>query len=453
VEQPDTSYRPWSVSELAREIRSELSPLTRVLVKGEVSGMNRWTSGHYGFTVKDAGAQIGAVVWADTARRLPILPEDGHEFIFKGKVDFWPKTGQLRLVVDSLEFDDIGKMRAELEKLKHRLEEEGAFDSARKRPLPFLPRVVALITSPTGAVIHDLQQTIWERFPNLEVLVYPTQVQGPGAPSSVAGAMRRCNEDGLAEVVIIARGGGSFEELYGFNTEVVVRAILASRIPVITALGHTSDRTLADMVADVECRTPTAAGERVVPIKAELLAMLNERDRRVRREAELRISALRTALNGRRDRVDRAGPQSMSLREGRLLRAWADLSRLSPLAQMNRRLSELSDRRNRVEVCATTALRSRSLAIAGLRAPERARGALNQKFHTLRLGLVQRESRVRALSPEAVLARGYSITHDAKTGAVLTDSSQTTPGQRIRVRLAIGVLEAGVLGVTNDGND
>src|SRR6266849_1425289 len=177
-----------------------------------------------------------------------------------------------------------------LVELKRRLDAEGAFAAGRKRRLPFLPKTVALLTSPTGAVIHDLQETIWERYPNMGVVVYPVQVQGAAAPMSVARALRRCNQEMLADVIVLARGGGSFEELYAFDTELVARAILESHIPVVTALGHTSDRTVADLVGDAECRTPTEAGARVVPKKADLLLQLAERGRRLERETTQRVA-------------------------------------------------------------------------------------------------------------------------------------------------------------------
>src|SRR5690349_5587655 len=278
---PEEAQRPLTVTELANEIRRELRPLTALLVKGEVSGMKQGSKGHYSFVVRDGQSMINAFLFADDARRVTTLPEDGQVFIFRGRVDFWTQYGALRFIVDQVEFDDVGKLRARLEELKRRLEAEGAFDANRKRRLPFLPIAVALLTSPTGAVIHDLQETILERFPGMGIVVYPVQVQGAAAPMSVARALRRCNEEALAEVIVLARGGGSFEEMYAFNTELVARAILESRLPVVTALGHTSDRTVADLVADAECRTPTEAAARVVPKKADLLLHLTERRRRV----------------------------------------------------------------------------------------------------------------------------------------------------------------------------
>src|SRR5216684_1714189 len=183
---PEEAQRPYTVTELANEIRRELRPLTAMLVKGEVTGMKQGAGGHYNFSIRDGVSRLDAVLFADDARRVTTLPEDGQVFIFRGRVDFFGKTGRLSFITDQVEFDDVGKLRARLEELKRRLELEGAFATGRKRRLPFLPQVVALITSPTGAVIHDLQETIWERYPNMGVVVYPVQVQGAAAPMSIS---------------------------------------------------------------------------------------------------------------------------------------------------------------------------------------------------------------------------------------------------------------------------
>src|SRR6266436_2889944 len=345
---PEEAQRPFTVTELANEIRRELRPLTALLLKGEVSGMKRGTAGHYNFTIRDGLSRLDAVLFADDSRRVTTLPEDGQVFIFRGRVDFFGKTGRLSFITDKVEFDDVGKLRARLEELKRRLELEGAFAPGRKRRLPFLPSVVALITSPTGAVIHDLQETIWERYPNLGILVYPVQVQGAAAPMSVSRALRRCNEDALAQVIVVARGGGSFEELYAFNTEIVARAILGSRLPVVTALGHTSDRTVADMVADVEARTPTEAASRVVPKKADLMALLRERERRLDRETNQRVMRETEKLNVKRARLLQVLPALVRARTDRLAHAAANLARLSPMQQVARREESLHERARRL---------------------------------------------------------------------------------------------------------
>src|ERR1700716_4245924 len=300
---PEEAQRPYTVTELANEIRRELRPLTALLVKGEVSGMKRGAKGHYAFAIKDGQSLINGFLYADDARKVTTLPEDGQVFVFRGRVDYWPQYGTVRFVVDQIEFDDIGKLRARLEELKRRLETEGAFEASRKRRLPFLPQSVALLTSPTGAVIHDLQETIWERYPNMGIVIYPVQVQGAGAPMSISRALRRCNQEQLADVIVLARGGGSFEEMYAFNTELVARSVLDSKLPVVTALGHTSDRTVAGLRGDAECSTPAEAGARVVPKKSDLVLQLSERGRRIDREISQRVIREGDRLTNKKQRL------------------------------------------------------------------------------------------------------------------------------------------------------
>ena len=406
--------------------------------------MKRGAAGHFNFSIQDGVSRLDAVLFADDARRVTTLPEDGQVFVFRGRIDFFGKTGRLSFIVDQVEFDDVGKLRARLEELKRRLETEGAFAAARKRPLPFLPLAVALLTSPTGAVIHDLQETIWERYPNMGVVVYPVQVQGAAAPMSVARAMRRCNQEDLAEVIVLARGGGSFEEMYAFNTEQVARAILESRIPVVTALGHTSDRTVADLVADAECRTPTEAGTRVVPKKSDLVAILRERGRRLDREISQRLGREAERLGGKRQRILQLLPSLVRHQTERLARAGADLARLSPLAQVARREEAIRERRRRVESAAAARLARGRHALASSRAPDRLERALNKRFGDATRALQHRAQRLLALSPDAVLSRGYSITQDAESGAVLRSAASTGAGRRLHIRLAAGRLGARV---------
>jgi exodeoxyribonuclease VII large subunit len=441
---PEEATRPFTVTELANEIRRELRPLTAVLLKGEVTGIKRGAAGHFNFTIQDGVSRLDAVLFADDARRVTTLPEDGQVFVFRGRIDFFGKTGRLSYIVDQVEFDDVGKLRARLEELKRRLEVEGAFDAARKRRLPFIPKAVALVTSPTGAVIHDLQQTIWERFPNMPVIVYPVQVQGAAAPASVARAMRRCNAEGLADVVVLARGGGSFEEMFAFNTEVIARAILASQVPVVTALGHTSDRTVADMVADAECRTPTEAGARVVPKKADLLLRLAERERRIDRERDRRLAREIERLQARRERLVQVLPALVRARAERLARARADVARLSPVQQVARRSADLRERGRRLDAAASARVARAGQALGARRAGERLERALASRFGVATRALQHRRERLNALSPDSVLARGYSITQDEATGAVLTSAAQTARGRRVRIRLAAGRVGASV---------
>ncbi|HYL08313.1 MAG TPA: exodeoxyribonuclease VII large subunit, partial [Candidatus Udaeobacter sp.] len=400
--------------------------------------------GHYSFAIRDGQSLINGFLYADDARKVTTLPEDGQVFIFRGRVDYWAQYGSIRFVVDQVEFDDVGRLRAQLEELKRKLDAEGAFAPERKRRLPFLPRAVALITSPTGAVIHDLQETILERFPNMSIYVYPVQVQGAAAPMSVARALRRSNREMLADVIVLARGGGSFEELYAFNTEIVARSILDSKLPVVTALGHTSDRTVADMVGDAECRTPTEAGARVVPKKSDLVALLRERDRRLGREIGRRLEQAQERLNHKRVSLGQLIRALVRQRADRLVRAAAELGRLSPMAQVSRREDALRERRRRLDAAAAARLARSSNALASRRATDRMTRAISARFAGASRGLEHRSQRLVALSPDSVLSRGYSITQDASTGAVLRASTETRAGRGVRIRLAAGRVSAKV---------
>ena len=441
---PEEAQRPYTVTELANEIRRELRPLTALLLKGEVSGMKQGAKGHYSFVIRDRQSLINAFIYADDARRVTTLPEDGQVFIFRGRVDYWTQYGTIRFIVDQVEFDDVGKLRAQLEELKRRLESQGAFAPERKRKLPFLPQSVALLTSPTGAVIHDLQQTIWERYPNMSIVVYPVQVQGAAAPMSVARALRRCNLEALADVIVLARGGGSFEEMYAFNTELVARAILESKLPVVTALGHTSDRTVADLVGDAECRTPTEAGARVVPKKADLQLQLRERQRRLDREVGQRIARDLERLATKRQRLVQLVPALIRSRVERLARAGNELGRLSPVAQVARRQEALRERRRRLSGAAAARLARSANALASRRAEQRLERALAERFAGATRAIAHRRERLVALSPDGVLARGYSITQDAESGVVIRSASGTGVSRRVRIRLGHGRLGARV---------
>jgi len=440
VLKPEEAQRPYTVTELANEIRRELRPLTALLVKGEVSGMKRGAAGHYNFSIQDGYSRLDAVLFADDSRRVTTLPEDGQVFIFRGRVDFFAKTGKLSFIVDQVEFDDVGKLRARLEELKRRLEMEGAFDPRRKRRLPFLPQTVALLTSPTGAVINDLQETIWDRYPNMGIVVYPVQVQGGGAPMSIARALRRCNQERAADVIVLARGGGSFEEMYAFNTELVARAILDSRLPVVTALGHTSDRTVADLVGDAECRTPTEAGARVVPKKADLLTSLRERRRRLEREVERRFGQEGDRLASLRMRLVRLLATVVQRPADRLARAQADLAKLSPVHQIERRELALREQQRRLHAAVTLKMQSSRSRLAATGGKERIERAIANRLAESARKLESQRQRLVALSPESVLTRGYSITRDAASGTILRSASEAAVEQRVTIQLGSGKL-------------
>jgi exodeoxyribonuclease VII large subunit len=443
--QPQDAIKPLTVLELNTRIHDLLAArFQSVVVKGEVSGVSL-RGGHIWFTLKDAAAAVGAVIFSSTARRLPFLPENGQELVLTCQVDYHAQYGRVNLVVSKLDYDGAGKLRAAIELLKRRLEGEGAFRPERKRALPFLPRCIALITSPSGAVIHDLQQGIWERFPNTRLVVYPARVQGTASQRSLVAALRQCDEDQLADVVIVARGGGSFEELMAFNQEAVVRAIQAMRIPVVTALGHTSDRTLADLVADREARTPTAAAEIVVPNKADLLRQLGERGQRLQRAGLTALIAPAHQLQRRRQSLQRLALDAHVRRRDRIAHLEGMLRQRDPrevLRQRERSLEECRRRLQRTWQVIASRIETGRLGKDGLR--ERLVALAGRGVRERASSLQSRATRLSSLAPEQTLKRGYSICLDGSGGSIIRSADQSRRGQPVRVLLSAGRLEATV---------
>ena len=288
---------PLSITEISALLKRTVEDrFGFVRVRGELSGVKRAASGHLYLSLKDEGARLDGVMWKGQVGRLPFRPEDGLEVIATGKLTTYPGRSNYQIVIERMEIAGEGALLALLAKLKARLEAEGLFARARKRPIPFLPQVIGVVTSPTGAVIRDILHRLADRFPS-RVLVWPVLVQGEGAGAQIAAAVRGFSDmdpDGAVprpDVVIVARGGGSIEDLWAFNEEAVVRAIAESTIPVISAVGHETDTTLADFVADLRAPTPTAAAEMAVPVRAELALTLEDFALRQRR-AVLRLADL-----------------------------------------------------------------------------------------------------------------------------------------------------------------
>lgn len=335
-----------SVSEISSALKRHVEQgFGHVRIRGEISGFKRATSGHLYLSLKDENAKIDGVMWKGNAARIPFVPQDGVEIIAAGKLTTYPGRSSYQIVIDSMEIAGEGALLALLEKLKVKLQAEGLFDAARKRPLPFLPRTIGVVTSPTGAVIRDILHRLADRCPT-RVIVWPVLVQGHGSAEQVAAAVSGFSAmqgTDRPDLIIVARGGGSIEDLWGFNEEIVVRAVATSTIPVISAVGHETDTTLCDFAADVRAPTPTAAAELAVPVRAELLAGLQSAQARalraVRRYAERaderliatarRLPSLDTLLGPQRQKVD---DFSDRLRRGlshRLSDARGDLARVS----------------------------------------------------------------------------------------------------------------------------
>ncbi|EES72230.1 exodeoxyribonuclease VII, large subunit, partial [Paenibacillus sp. oral taxon 786 str. D14] len=274
---PLDQQRILTVKELNRYIRMKLESdqvLTDVWIRGEISNFTHHSSGHMYFTLKDADSRIKSIMFASYNQRLPFRPKEGTRVIARGNVSVYERDGQYQFYVTHMQPDGVGSLYLAFEQLKQKLEAEGLFAPGRKRPLPRFPKTIGVVTSPTGAAVRDILTTLGRRYPQAAVILYPVLVQGKGAAPSIVKAIRTLNAMGEADVLIVGRGGGSLEELWAFNEEQVARAIYESAIPVISAVGHETDFTIADFVADLRAATPTAAAELAVPHTAELRALL-----------------------------------------------------------------------------------------------------------------------------------------------------------------------------------
>ena len=428
-----------SVGDLTRRIKKSIEDAIRsVWVSGEISNFKgAGPSGHLYFTLKDEESQVPCAMWRSSAARLRFRPENGMEVIAGGRVEVYVPHGKYQLIVDQMEPRGVGALQLRFEQLKEKLQAEGLFDPARKRPLPLYPRRIAIVTSPTGAAVQDMIRTIRTRFPPADVLVYPVKVQGEGAALEIAAAIAHLN---LArpdvDVLIVGRGGGSIEDLWAFNEEAVARAIHASRIPVVSAVGHETDTTIADFAADVRALTPTDGAVKATPRLDDLLLGLGELDARLRRALRGTADLTRAQLDGYRD--------------GRALGRIEDLP-----GQFAQKLDEFTERLDAASGQATYYLRERidrlrETLFAGLpRSTDAARQGMEHLADSLRshsrraletatAHLREAAGKLEALSPLAILARGYSITRLESTGEILKDARQAKPGDRLVTRLGEG---------------
>lgn len=433
----------WSVSDLTSRIRDLLAgEFTDVFVEGEVSNAHAAQSGHLYFTLKDNNAQIRCVCFRTQLARLKFRPEDGLHVTVRGSISVYEARGEYQFYVEHVEPVGLGALQLAFEQLKKRLEAEGIFDPERKKSLPVLPQCVGLITSPRGAAVRDIVHILQRRFPNLHVVLYPVRVQGEGAAGEIVQAIRYFDRKQIADVLILARGGGSLEDLWAFNEEPVARAIVACTIPIIAGIGHETDFTIADFAADIRASTPSAAAEMVVRTRQEFDGHLCDlRDKiaqllRYRvlqashklRELDLHRAArrLEDAMRRRRQHTDELAARLAGALRGRVQtlqqRLELALSRLAAVdfrarlraaaVRLDRRTAELEVRANR------------ALAV---------KGQLLEKL------LVQLEER----SPLRLLERGYAICYDA-SGNVVQAADQVALGERIRVQLGRGRLGAEV---------
>jgi exodeoxyribonuclease VII large subunit len=415
----ETNERPLQVSELIELLREALDQeFGDVWVEGEIGSLHRSRPGHLYFDLKDPDGQLRSVMFRSAAVRLPLDPEEGMQVRVHGKVDVYADRGTLQLVVDHLEPHGEGALRIAFERLKARLHEEGLFDPAHKRPLPFFPRRVGLVTSRHGAALHDLVRGLRRRGAPIELVLYDARVQGEGAWREVVRGLHLLGADPSIEVIVIARGGGSIEDLWNFNREEVVRAVFESETPVVSAIGHEVDVVLTDLVADARASTPTAAAELVVPDAEEIGRRLDGLARRLVGREKLRVSELRARVEALRRAVRHPGERLADIGE-RLMRARERLA--AAVVRVHERGSVRS-----------THLCDRLFAEARRRT-ERERGRIGRFGASLE-----------ALSPLGVLGRGYSITRRERDGAIVKGSREVGEGEGILVQLSRGALRANV---------
>ena len=443
---PEASRRRGlTVSELTERIQGVLeTEFLDVWVEGEISNLKLATSGHWYFSLKDEQAQLAAVVWRNDTRLVRFRPKDGMKVLARGQLRVYPPRGAYQLSVQVLEPLGKGSLQQAFEELKQKLEQEGLFDPARKRPLPMLPRRIGVVTSPTGAVLRDILRVLRSRYADLEVLVYPALVQGEGAAAEIAQGIRALNRLGGLDVILLARGGGSLEDLWAFNEEAVARAIAASGIPTISAVGHETDFTIADFVADLRAATPSAAAERVVQAKEELQA-------RVRALDERRDGALRLRLARVRARVEAAAAHRVFAAERGRLRILAqrtdELARRAEtglLRSVERARAHERRLRERLEAFRL----DRQLAARRERL-ERQRDRLAVLFRAETERRRSRLGRLAAsldgLSPLSVLGRGYALVFQEARGRLVRDAAEVEAGEALRIRLHKGALRATIV--------
>ncbi|WHY70384.1 exodeoxyribonuclease VII large subunit [Fictibacillus enclensis] len=438
-----------SVTRYIKRVFEEDQNLNNVWVRGELSNVKRHSRGHLYFTLKDEHSRVNAVMFAGNNRFLSFHPENGMKVLIQGEMSVYEPQGQYQLYARSMKKDGVGNLFLAYEELKRKLEEEGLFDAAIKKEIPSFPSEIGVITSPTGAAVRDIITTIKRRFPVTKVTVYPVLVQGAGAAASIASAIEKANA-GSAHVLIVGRGGGSIEELWAFNEEVVARAIHRSVIPVISAVGHETDFTIADFVADLRAPTPTAAAELAVPHMDELQDRLTQRTMRLRRAMGEQIAQYRTQLSRlQKSYAFRYPDQLIKQKEVELDRVMESMTRevqrnfdlqKNKISERQKQLSYFSPADQIQKWKERQSKLGRSLSRSML-----------QQIKNSQTGFQGKLSRLNALSPLAVMERGYSLVYTEEEQLVKS-VGQVQPGDKVTVRLQDGKLDCQVWGLEEKNN-
>ncbi len=438
----------FSVSRLNREAKALLEGSFPLLwVEGELSNLSRPASGHLYFTLKDAQAQVRCALFRGSQRHVSVPPKDGMQVLVRARVSLYEGRGDYQLIVESLEEAGEGALRRAYEQLRNRLAEEGLFDSAYKKPLPHLPRRIGIITSPSGAVLHDILTTLKRRFPAIPVLLHPVPVQGEGAAQKIAAMIRLAGQRRDCDVLILARGGGSLEDLWAFNEEVVARAIHACPLPIVCGVGHETDVSIADFVADARAPTPTAAAEMLSPHQSDWLSALEQKEQRLLRLLQDRLRTAQQHLDYLGTRL--VHPRERLARLNERLQTLATRLRLAQFHARARMAHSLHALHARLLQCSPQArLREHQLRCQHLHT--QLGNGMRRFLERTRERIARTAQALDTLSPLATLARGYAILENPATGALIHNTREVRAGDPLRARLAQGQLDCRVEKIHND---
>lgn len=415
----------YTVTQLNQQIKGmlESNPSFRnIFVQGEISNYKQHTSGHHYMTLKDADGAISAVLFRADAARLRFRLMNGMKVIARGRVSSFPKTGQVQLYLADLMPDGTGALHLAFEQLKAKLYAEGLFDQSHKQEIPRIPHTIALVTSPTGAAVRDMIRILGRRYPLAKVQLWPVLVQGENAAADIAKTIARVNAHGQADVMIVGRGGGSLEDLWAFNEEIVARAIYNSKIPVISAVGHEPDVTIADFVADLRAPTPSGAAELAVPNRGELSILIDREQERLMTALENRMNGLANRLQAQENRLARCTPAQYVAERRRRTEELIERMRLAQRRKIDSLKTSFSYHEKKLRDMPDILL-------------ERRRGKLQSL-----------SGQLDALSPLRVLARGFSVVTDAQN-KIITDSADLQTGDAVTLRFAQGTAKAQITSV------
>ena len=438
-----SSQKVFQVSELTYAIKSYIEPAFRMIcVQGEISNFKRQSSGHLYFSLKDNQAQISAAFFKNSASKLTRMPKEGDQVIVKGEISVYPPRGNYQLIIRELQFVGIGELLMKLQQLKETLKQRGWFELEKKQRLPFLPKTIGVITSPTGAVIQDVIHVLSRRYPNARVLLNPVKVQGEGAAEEIAQAINDCNKHSLADVLIIGRGGGSIEDLWAFNEEIVAKAIFDSKIPIISAVGHETDYCIADLVADIRAPTPSAAAEIVIPEKTQIEKALNSYQSQIAKTLTNRLQNYQKmltnfskssmfsssfAITGRylqqlddfKFNLDRSTNHFLEKKNTALLSIKKQKQALSPFSQIQLAKQRLSSFSQALDSKMSTLLDTKQQTLKGLK------------------------SHLSAIDPKNLLKQGYSLVFDSRN-RLISSKNEIEKGQKITIQVSDGKIAASI---------